>query len=328
MATIRKRGDKWQVQVRRSGSQSLSRTFHARRDAEEWARHMEVQADRRDLPPDPKALQRITLGELVLRYRDTVTPKKKGSQIERIVLSRFVRHPICSKRLSELRPGDFAAYRDERLKEIKPASLKRQLGPIHNLFRVAKQEWGVPIRENPLDPVPLEVGHQRRERRLRPGELERLLEPARACRNKLVCPIIQLALETGMRRGEILALKTEDIDWEGRALVIRDSKNGQGRTIPLTRAAMAVLGSLPSAQGKLLPITANALRLAWERLRKRAGMPDLHFHDLRHEAISQFFERGLSVPEVALISGHKDVRMLFRYTHAMRERVLEKLDAA
>jgi integrase len=299
-----------------------------RKDAQEWARQMEVQADRRDLPPDPKALQRITLGELVVRYRETVTPKKKGSQIEHIVLSRFLRHPICSKRLSELRPADFAAYRDERLREIKPASLKRQFGPIHNLFRVAKQEWGVPIRENPLDAVLLEVADQRRERRLRPGELERLLEAAGGCRNQMVCPIIQLALETGMRRGELLALKAEDIDCEGRALVIRHSKNGQGRTIPLTKAAMAVLSSLPSAQGNLLPITANGLRLSWQRLRKRAGMDDLHFHDLRHEAISRFFERGLSVPEVALISGHKDVRMLFRYSHAMRELVLEKLDAA
>jgi integrase len=327
MATIRKRDRKWQVQVRRN-CLFVSKSFHTQKDAQEWARQMEVKADRRDLPPDPKALERVTLGELVQRYRDTVTAKKRGAQVESIVLNRFLRHPICSRRLSELRTADFANYRDQRLRDIKPASLKRQLGPIHHLFVVAREEWGLPIRQNPLNGLQLGVCDQRRERRLRPGELERLLQAARRCRNKLVSPIIAMALETGMRRGEILALKSEDIDWQGRALHIRDSKNGQGRTIPLTRAAMAVLSTLPSDQGHILPMTANGLRLAWERLRKRAGIPDLHFHDLRHEAISRFFERGLSVPEVALISGHRDVRMLFRYSHAIRERVLEKLDAA
>ena len=73
-------------------------------------------------------------------------------------------------------------------------------------------------------------------------------------------------------------------------------------------------------------MSANAVRLAWERLKNKANIKDLHFHDLRHEAISRFFEKGLSIPEVALISGHKDVRMLFRYTHLKAEDVLNKLN--
>lgn len=75
----------------------------------------------------------------------------------------------------------------------------------------------------------------------------------------------------------------------------------------------------------MFPLTGNAFRLAWERLRARAGLGDLHYNDLRHEAISRLFERGLSVPEVALISGHRDARMLFRYTHVQREQTLRKL---
>ena len=78
---------------------------------------------------------------------------------------------------------------------------------------------------------------------------------------------------------------------------------------------------------KLFPVTPNAVRLAWERLTKRTGIADLHFHDLRHEAISRFFELGLSVPEVALISGHKDPRMLFRYTHMNAQLIAAKLNA-
>ena len=84
MASIRRRGDKWQTQVRRKGQQPLSRSFHIRKDAELWARQMEVSADRGDLLHDPKVLARLTLGELVQRYRETVTGRKKGHEVEAI----------------------------------------------------------------------------------------------------------------------------------------------------------------------------------------------------------------------------------------------------
>ena len=121
-----------------------------------------------------------------------------------------------------------------------------------------------------------------------------------------------------MRRGEILNIKTEHI--KERILLIPQTKNGYTRTIPLTKKALNILKSthLPFAY------TPNALRIAWERLKRNGNIKDLHFHDLRHEAISRFFEKGLSMPEVALISGHKDVRMLFRYTHLKAHDVLKK----
>src|SRR5262249_8354681 len=124
MATIRKRGSKWQAQVRRLGSPFLSRSFHTLKDAHAWARQMEAQADSGDLPSNPKPLEKLSLGELVRRYRDTVSPRKKTAAAERIVLNAFLRHPICSRRLSELRTEHFATYRDERLQVINPASLK------------------------------------------------------------------------------------------------------------------------------------------------------------------------------------------------------------
>ncbi len=342
MATIRIRGDKWQVQIRRTGNRSLSKSFNRRREAYAWARQMEVKADRRELPEDPKVLDRYTLGQLVERYRDTVSIRKRGVHYERILLKAFLRHPICSKRLSEVSAEDFAAYRDDRLQDIKPASLKRQLAPIHNLFEIARDEWGLPINENPLDRLKLDAPDNRRERRLKEGELEKLIEAARPCRNPYVIPIIHLAVETGMRRGEIISIQWSHLDLEKRTLLIPHTKNGYARTIPLTSEALGVLkglderksisngsvpSSLPEGNTSVFPLTANAFRLAWQRVKERAGIDDLHFHDLRHEAISCFFERGLNAPEVALISGHRDMRMLFRYTHPMRSRVLEKLDA-
>ena len=99
------------------------------------------------------------------------------------------------------------------------------------------------------------------------------------------------------------------------------TKNGRQRIIPLTKRALYILENteLP------FPMSANAVRLAWERLKKKGNIKDVHFHDMRHEAISRFFEKGLSIPEVALISGHKDVRMLFRYTHLKADDILKKL---
>jgi len=316
------------------------------------------------LANDRRCLRSHTLGELVARYRDTVSIDKKGREIETIVLNAFLRHPICSKRLSELTTADFAGYRDERLQEIKPASLKRQLDPIRNMFEVARDEWGIPTRQNPLAKLRLPPLNNRRERRLRDGEQERIIQAASRCRNPQVLPIILFAIESGMRRGEILGIRPEHIDFESRCLLIPHTKNGHARTIPLTPKALEILKNEKSQGGErkgisngkcmpslfqssdqitkattgptprhrdhgrhLFPITANAFRLAWERLKKRANVDDLHFHDLRHEAISRFFELGLTTPEVALISGHRDMRMLFRYTHPLRSTISEKFDS-
>jgi integrase len=137
-----------------------------------------------------------------------------------------------------------------------------------------------------------------------------------------------LALATGMRRGELLAIEDNQINVERRSLLIRETKNGNSRTIPLTSEAIRVLAKCQRGRGRLFPISANAFRLAWDHLRERADLGDLHFHDLRHEAISRFFELGLNPPEVALISGHRDMRQLFRYTHPIRTNIIDKLDNA
>jgi integrase len=108
--------------------------------------------------------------------------------------------------------------------------------------------------------------------------------------------------------------------------LIPDSKYGRAPHVVLTRRAVKVLAALPRTTGTLFPVSTNAFRLAWERIRRRAGLEDLHFHDLREEAVSRFFEMGLTTPEVASISGHRDLRMLFRYSDPMRQRVLEVLD--
>lgn len=342
MASIHRHRDKYQVRVRRKGLPTITKTFHKLSDAKEWANHQERQADRGELGPDRKVLETITMADLVTRYRDTILPGKKGGSVEAIMLTAFLRHPICKKRLSDLTATDFMKWKDEKLtatatrKAITAKSVKRLLSPIQRMFELAMTEWEIPLRENPLSRLRLKVIDNKRQRRLREGELGRLLEAGKKTRNPLIVPIIMFALETAMRRGEILALRIRDVDLERHSATVRESKNGYSRTIPLSSAAVAILTDAigrmgndeKTKNGRLFPTTPIALRLAWDRLTKRAGIEDLNFHDLRHEAISRLFELGLTVPEVASISGHRDMRMLFRYAHANHASIRVKLAAS
>lgn len=330
MASIHRHRDKYQVRVRRKGLPTITKTFHKLSDAKEWATLQERQADRGELGPDRKILETIKLADLVTRYMDTILPGKKAGHKEAEMLTAFLRHRICKKPLSDLSASDFMKWKEERIsgkgyrKPITAKSAKRMLSPVQRLLQVAMDEWDVPLRENPLSRFKLKVIDNKRQRRLREGELGRLLEAGKKTRNPLIVPIIMFALETAMRRGEILALRFRDIDLERHSATVRESKNGYSRTIPLSPAAVAILTDAISRMGndekakngRLFTTTPVALRLAWDRLTKRADIEDLNFHDLRHEAISRLFELGLTVPEVASISGHRDMRMLFRYAHA------------
>jgi integrase len=110
-------------------------------------------------------------------------------------------------------------------------------------------------------------------------------------------------------------MRWSDIDEIKKTAKLINTKNGDNRTVPLTRNAFEVLVNLEKKAEVVFPITPNCLQLAWRRVKKNSNITDLRFHDLRHESISRFFEYGLTIPEVALISGHKDIRQLFRYTH-------------
>lgn len=329
MATIRKRGDRYQVQVRRTGFPPTVRTFQRLTDARQWARTIELKVDRRELPGDLKLLDAVTLAQLVERYRDTVVPNLRGADRETVILDAFLRHPICRKPLSQLNTADFAEYRDERLKVIQPATLRRQLTPIARMFRVAHDEWGLPIPTSPLAKLRFTATDTRRERRLGAGEYEKLLDAGIDTRNPLIVPIVRFALETAMRRGEILPLRWAQVDLPRRTVTVLEAKNGYSRVIPITEVALAVLSSVKPdkvrSDAVVFEVSENAFKLAWQRLVKRANLIDLHFHDLRHEAISRLFELGLTAPEVASISGHRTLSQLSRYAHASNHSIRLKL---
>lgn len=323
MASIRKRGQRWQVQVRRKHAPNISKSFVLKADAEAWARSMEVEADKRTLQHDPRILDETTLGDLVRRYRDTVCQTKKGRDVEVVLLNAFLRYELAKRPLSTLRVSDFARYRDERLKLVSPSGLNRELSPLQHMFSVARSEWGLPIHENPIAALRKPRNNPGRERRLKEGELEALLLEAGRTRGKYLKPAVVLAVETAMRQGEILRIKPQDIAADSGSLRIPVTKTGRARVIPLSKAAVEALQELleafnPMTDECIIPVSSNAFKLAWKRTVRRADIVDLNFHDLRHEAISRLFEQGRSMPEVATISGHRDFRMLARYSHVNR----------
>jgi integrase len=208
---------------------------------------------------------------------------------------------------------------------VSGSTVRRELGLLLHALKIARVEWHLPVPE--LRPITKPPENNPRERRLADDEIGALDDALRQCRNKVVRPAFLFALATGMRRGEVLSLRWGNVDYEARTAFLPITKNGRPRSVPLSPQALAVLQRLPRTDAEIVfPISANSLRLAWDRVKRRAGVHDLHFHDLRHEAISRFFEQGLSVPEVSLISGHRDPRMLFRYTHLKAADVAAKLN--
>jgi integrase len=212
-----------------------------------------------------------------------------------------------------------AKYRDERLIDAAPATVVRELNTVSHAIDTALREWGLWLPRNPVKMVRRPWVPQGRKRRLEDGEEARLLTATERGRTPLLKQLIILAIETTMRRGELLGLRWEHVYLANRIAHLPLTKNGESRDVPLSRRATDTLTALLEHRRPgdelVFPMSANSVRLAFERLRARAKMRDLHFHDLRHEAITRLFERGLSIAEVSAISGHRELRMLQRYIH-------------
>jgi integrase len=325
MATFRKRGGVWQVQIRRSGFPSLNRTFSTKTAASQWAREQERAADWEGVPTSSASQGKLYLRDLLDRYEAEIVYRKRGARQEIYKVRLLARSPLGALSLSKVSSSAIAAYRDRRLDEVSPGTVRRELAILRHCLEVARREWAIPLGRNPVGGIQLPSPGAPRDRRLSEEDAERLKAALRSARAWYLSPVIELAVETGMRRGELLSLRRSRTDFSRRLTWLPITKSGRSRHVPLSPRAVEILMKLPGGADEFFPISQVAFRQAWDRLIKRAGVSNLRFHDLRHEAISRFFEMGLSVPEVTLISGHKDARMLFRYTHLRAEDVASKL---
>ena len=261
-------------------------------------------------------------------YQTEISPGKKSGGREAGTIRFWQASVLAALPLSAVRGKDVAGE-VERMKKIglKANTVRIYLALLSHLFNVARTAWGMESLTNPVDLVKGQRPKlpQGRDRRLLDGEEARLLEAAKTYGGE-IGPLITWAIETAMRRGEIAAMRWEHLDKKSRVLLIPETKNGTPRRVPLSSRALQVLDALPrEADGSVWSIRPDSISQAFERVCSAAGIEGLTFHDLRHEATSRLFEKGLNPMEVAAITGHKTLQMLKRYTHLRAEDLVERL---
>ncbi|MBE5222092.1 site-specific integrase [Pectobacterium quasiaquaticum] len=285
-----------------------------------------------------KRIKKILLSKALDKYFSTVSRHKRGQLQEFYRINVIKRSRLANRNMDEISSIDIAEYRDNRLSEFnartqKPISantVRLELALLSALYNLAKVEWGT-CSINPVENVRKPTVSSGRTRRLTTQE-ERQLTRYFKDKNPELLAIFQIALETGMRQGEILSLRWEYTDLRLGVAHLPLTKNGTSRDVPLSSKARQILcglGERPHHEsGYIFSYTSSGFKSAWRVALKALAIDDLHFHDLRHEAISRFFELGtLNVMEVAAISGHKSMNMLKRYTHLRATHLVSKLDA-
>jgi integrase len=326
MASYRQRNGKWQARVLRDGYPDQTKTFATKSDAEKWARAIESEIDKGQFVNVSEA-QRTALGDVIARYLAEVTPTMKGASEDTIRLKAIVRKPVARWSMANLSAVRIAAYRDERLKEVSAGTVIRELAYLSSIINHARKEWGINV-PNPVQMVRKPQSPQSRSRVLTDDEVSRLLialEPT-GRRSHWTKPAVQLALATAMRRGELLSLRWDHVDLQNRTAFLSDTKNGESRTVPLSTAAVQVLAGLPRhISGMVIPVKFFTLDAAFKRARKRAGLDDVRFHDLRRTAITRMAEKLPNVIELAAVSGHKSLMVLKRYYRPTASELAQKL---
>ena len=222
MASIRKRGNRYHVQIRRKGYPSITKTFYNITNARKWITMVEADIERNTYTPTDS----VTVGEILKRYERTVLPKHKGANQEQYRINALI-SDFGSTPLSRLTQQRLITYRDTRLESVSPSTLRRDFNLLRSILNIAVKEWGVSIPINPVTLITLPKANDQRIRRLETGEECLLLKHARP---KLRSVII-LALETAMRRGEILSIKKSHINFQKSVLLIPSTKTDQPRTI-------------------------------------------------------------------------------------------------
>ena len=326
MATFRNRSGKWQARVQVKGHATLSKTFINKVDAERWAKQVEVEMQKGSYTNLVLA-ERTTFAEIIERYIVEVLPTMRGGKADFIRLKALARRPIAKLNMVSLTSQKIAQHRDERLKEIAPATVIRELSYFSSIITYARKEWGININ-NPVALVARPKNPQGRSRILDEGETSALLEALKPTgrRSMWMLPLVKLALETAMRRSELLGLRWGHIDLQKRTIFLKLTKNGTSRTVPLSTHAVQILNEMPrNIDGRVFPVTHEVVSQAFNRARKQAGVKDIRFHDLRHIAITKLAQKLPNLIELSAVSGHKSLAMLKRYYHPSAEQLAEKL---
>ena len=316
MAYIRKHRDKWQSIIRVQGHPHLAKSFTSRTDAKRWATETELKIRREDAGIAKIKFPKFE--DVARRYVEEVSIHKKSHRDERYTILGLIQEAWSSYPIHRIRPSTISSYMAKLSETVSGSTINRRLDVISSMFTTFKKEYGYPV-DNPVLSIRRPKKAQPRDRRFTDEELDKLIKGNRT--SPQLRSIMKIALETGLRMSEILRLDARLI--EGNTIKIPVAKT-RPRIIPLTTDALAEI------QNADLPFTLTkyALDKQFRKLCKYYGIEDAHFHDLRHQALTNFMkDKGLNVPETMMIAGHSDPRMLLRiYNNLEVSHVANKLN--
>lgn len=324
MASIRRRTNgRFCVQIRRAGYPTKSKTFTTLKEAKQWAKLQEKSCDKATAN-DTKINE--TLLSMGRRYCDT---QLRGKPSRHLMLLRYQR---IAKRFPQpflsITRLDINAFKNQRLKEVSGSTVREEILSINKLFRWAEREMIFGDREinSPARNIALPPASKPRDRIIERTELDTLMSDL----NPVMAEIVELAYETAMRRAEITKLLPRNINLDERTVQVEKGKTGD-RLVPLTKRAVELLkGALErcySRESRLYPVAPHSISTAIRRARKRTGLGDhVRMHQLRHTRITEVAKRGFNQAQIMIVSGHRDVRSVQRYTHLNVQDVIELID--
>lgn len=325
MASFTKKSNgSWLVQVRHKASGgraafNKSAVFARKVDAQQWAAKVEAewQAFRAGITPS------VPFSDLLVRYRDEVSPGKRGYKNEINVINRVLATPLADVMLPDLSDLQFKMWADERLKEVQPATVRREWNVLSAVMTAAVKDWRM-LPENFLLRLRKPDGSPPRTRRVSAAEIDAICycagysaECVPEKQVQRVAAAFLFALETAMRVGEILGLQPENVHLDKRYVHLPTTKNGQARDVPLSGRAVAILKQVADSHGgrTVFGVTKGSCDSQFRKLLDMAQIDGLHFHDSRREALTRL-AKIYQPMELAKISGHKDLRILLNTYYA------------
>ncbi len=285
----------------------------------------------------PESQPSKTFGEVAAQYLEVKRGKRSWKDDSRTLdrlLKAFGRDSLITtltaERISQYqakRKAELSARRRDRDGNpvpVSPAAVNRELALLRHLLVLA-EEWGY-IEKVPR--IRLEKEPEGRLRFLTSEEIARLLAACEQSKHPELATVVTVALNTGMRKGEVLGLTWDRVDFARGVLLLERTKSGRRREVPMNQAVYDVLSRLTgSRQGRVFQ--SPTIRTAFERAVEVAKLEDFRFHDLRHTAASYLVMRGASLVDVRAVLGHSDVKMTMRYAHLSPEHLrsaVAKLD--
>ena len=333
LASILQVNGSWRAQVRRKGHPAYTQTFATKAQAEAWARQVEAQIDAGKRPDG-----RAVLGRAYL-VRDAIDEYRKLRAHTRPVADDSSEHYQLKSLARELGGHDVLALSVDDLVGFARARAEDGAGPytvnmdLGKLGTVLRLVSGVKRLNLPdvvtmarpvLHHLGLIGGGGRRERRPNDDELARVLAWLASERGQVYADAVRFAVATAMRRAEYCRIVWEDVDAERQMVLVRQRKHPRSKRtndewVPLLHGAWELLQAQPTRAGRVFPIHPQTISKYFREACAALSIPDLQLRDMRHEGVSQLFEYGYAIPEVALVSGHKKWDTLRRYTQLKPE---------